>query len=600
MMRLDSDSKGKSVSSKHSRHKMGEENMMNSNSGKSKTIRSGSKHVEKTNGNCDGEGSDSSEELQYGPGIVNRLKTKYLSMTVREYQNRGARPPLSNMRRANSLENLLAAEKTETTNKGFIMSCAKKFETATETVTKSKRLSRGAKPVISRESMKRAHSVESLLRTFKDIVIEENNNSSGTPETYKVSPVKCSGVTELPPPDVVKETLKIFEKSPIAKCKNVTIKPATSTKPSILTEKPKLSCSNAKPMVSPKPIIITQNFKTSNDKNFKHNNIVKNNISSLPPVTPAPRNSKHLSFTPNPPHDKDVQTKALEYKPAKSQEDLKPVNNVYKAVESKPVHIPQETKSSTSVANQEQFKDLSNVTNNKTLESNKYVNNNMNKVLESKPLNSVNKSQECTSIIKNQNSTESHIKAEPKTEQPDVIKIESPKLEFVKSNEIVENNENKNITNLIQKNETNNSVSSKSVSNVALNNIRKSGTSVEFKFPSPKSNSHLPQDRNQVRQVGIIKPIQQPAPPVQVIPPIVDQKNKIETNVITKNQVNQVVLSIKTENVNLWDSKPWHHRQNTMIFNFCNRKDVPDYIENDGLCLHNRNDARVSFLCHLT
>uniref|UniRef100_A0A8D8X336 Uncharacterized protein n=1 Tax=Cacopsylla melanoneura TaxID=428564 RepID=A0A8D8X336_9HEMI len=534
-MRLDcSDSNIKSASNKH-RQKMGEENMMNMNNAKntnlSKSIRSGSKHSEKTNGNCDGETSDSSEELQYGPGIVNRLKTKYLSMTVREYQNRGARPPLSNLRRANSLENLLAAEKTESNtnnnnNKGFIMSCAKKFETATENITKSKRLSRsGAKPVISRESMKRARSVESLLRTFKDIVIEENNNLCTTQET-KVSPVKAPGTTELPPPDVVKETLKIFEKSPVVnKPKNNPIKPTTSSKPNILTEKPKLSCSNAKPVVSPKPIIITQNYKTSNnDKVVKNNVNAKANTSNqTQPVVPISRNStKNVSFATSPPPDKDKD---------------KPVNN------------------------------------------------------------NVNKAQDTSN-------TQS-IKSEIKTEQPDIIKIESPKIvnsDIIISTEVVENNENKNLTNLMKSSESvinNNSESSKSVSNVALNNIRKSGTSVEFKFPCAKSNSYLPQDRNQVRQVGIIKPIQQPAP--QVSPPI-EPTNKIESNVITntntknqvsspKNQVNQVVLSIKTENVNLWDTKPWHTRQNTMIFNFCNRKDVPDYIENDGLCLHNRNDA---------
>ncbi|KAL1455166.1 hypothetical protein WDU94_009278 [Cyamophila willieti] len=513
-MRLDcSDSKIKSVSTKL-RQKMGEENMMNMNNAKnsnlSKSIRSGSKH-EKTNGNCDGEASDSSEELQYGPGIVNRLKTKYLSMTVREYQNRGARPPLSNLRRANSLENLLAAEKTEcnTNNKGFIISCAKKFETATENITKSKRLSRsGAKPVISRESMKRARSVESLLRTFKDIVIEENNNSCTTPET-KVSSMKAPGTTELPPPDVVKETLKIFEKSPVVnKPKNNPIKPTTSSKPNILTEKPKLPCSNAKPVVSPKPIIITQNYKTcNNDKIVKNNVNAKANTSNqTQSVIPITRNStKNVSFATSPPLDKDTD---------------KPINNI------------------------------------------------------------VNRAQD------------SSIKSEIKTEQPDIIKIESPKIVISDtiSNEVVENNENKNLTNLLKSSEsvTNNSVSSKSVSNVALNNIRKSGTSVEFKFPCAKSNSYLPQDRNQVRQVGIIKPLQQPT---QQVSPPVEPVNKIETNVITKNQVNQVVLSIKTENVNLWDSNPWHTRQNTMIFNFCNRKDVPDYIENDGLCLHNRNDA---------
>ena len=46
--------------------------------------------------------SSSSEDLQYGPGIVNKLKNKYLSLTLRE-TNRASRL----LRKANSLENLL-------------------------------------------------------------------------------------------------------------------------------------------------------------------------------------------------------------------------------------------------------------------------------------------------------------------------------------------------------------------------------------------------------------------------------------------------------------------------------------------------------------
>lgn len=523
-MRLDSDNKVKSVSSKP-RHKMGEENIMKNNSKNAKSIRSERKHS--GNKNYDGEASDSSEELQYGPGIVNRLKTKYLSMTVREHQNRGVRPPLSNLRRANSLENLLAAEKTESNNKSFIMSCAKKFETAKENVTaKSNRLSRSeAKPVISRESMKRARSVESLLRTFKDIVIEENSNSCAPQEATKTNPVKMPSAAEFPPPDVVKETLKIFEKCPghtvVIKAKSPLSKPVISTKPNILSEKSKIICSNTKPLVSPKPMILTQNYmKNSSEKVMKPN---VNSSCQNQPLVPLSRNYMNVSVSSSTVYD-----------------NSKPKNNVL-----------------------------------------------------------IN-SQDCTenNVI---NLTESQIiTSENKTEQPKIIKTESLKLENndaananSKTNEIKEKNENKNFSNVMSKESVIDDVTSKSVSNVALNNIRKSGTSVEFKFPCAKNSSYLPQDRNQVRQVGVIKPIQQPAPPPAVNLPVNEPVNKIETNVVSKNPVNQVFLSIKTENVNLWDSKPWHHRQNTMVFNFCNRKDVPDYIENDGLCLHNRNDARV-------
>lgn len=53
------------------------------------------------------EDSDSSEELRYGPGIVSRLKNRYLNLTLRETNNRAGRPSILPLRKATSLENLL-------------------------------------------------------------------------------------------------------------------------------------------------------------------------------------------------------------------------------------------------------------------------------------------------------------------------------------------------------------------------------------------------------------------------------------------------------------------------------------------------------------
>ncbi|KAK0098862.1 hypothetical protein PV326_000797 [Microctonus aethiopoides] len=44
----------------------------------------------------------------------------------------------------------------------------------------------------------------------------------------------------------------------------------------------------------------------------------------------------------------------------------------------------------------------------------------------------------------------------------------------------------------------------------------------------------------------------------------------------------------------LWDTKPWNQQNNTMVFNFSNRKDVPDYIENDGLIIRRKREKTKS------
>ncbi|XP_065081702.1 uncharacterized protein bif isoform X2 [Ochlerotatus camptorhynchus] len=52
---------------------------------------------------------DPSEELKYGPGIVSKLRCRYLSLALRQSANK-QRPSLNNMRRATSLNNLLDEE----------------------------------------------------------------------------------------------------------------------------------------------------------------------------------------------------------------------------------------------------------------------------------------------------------------------------------------------------------------------------------------------------------------------------------------------------------------------------------------------------------
>ncbi|XP_039438843.1 uncharacterized protein LOC120420007 isoform X1 [Culex pipiens pallens] len=52
---------------------------------------------------------DSAEELKYGPGIVSKLRCRYLSLALRQSANK-QRPSLNSMRRATSLNNLLDEE----------------------------------------------------------------------------------------------------------------------------------------------------------------------------------------------------------------------------------------------------------------------------------------------------------------------------------------------------------------------------------------------------------------------------------------------------------------------------------------------------------
>lgn len=80
------------------------------NSQQKQQINSGSKMVamqELLNDNFSFD--DTSEELQYGPGIVSKLRCRYLSLALRQSASK-QRPSLDNLRRATSLNNLLDEE----------------------------------------------------------------------------------------------------------------------------------------------------------------------------------------------------------------------------------------------------------------------------------------------------------------------------------------------------------------------------------------------------------------------------------------------------------------------------------------------------------
>ncbi|XP_043491894.1 serine-rich adhesin for platelets [Polistes fuscatus] len=198
--------------------------------------------------------SDSSEELQYGPGIVNKLKSKYLNLALRETNK--SRATVQRFRRAASLEDLLDREEDSTNEKNatIVVSDRKyaKRNVAGQTSGKTggdryRNASRS-----NETTMKRARSVETLVRyNVNSSSIDDSNLSKmstnasriasrqdpindhivlvdrssvkiesrlsdidrpkATNKPKRIKPVLAE--TERPPPDLVKTTMRIFEGS---------------------------------------------------------------------------------------------------------------------------------------------------------------------------------------------------------------------------------------------------------------------------------------------------------------------------------------------------------------------------------------------------
>lgn len=178
----------------------------------------------------DSSDSDSSEDLHYGPGIVNKLKNRYLSLALRE-NNAKSRPSILTMRKATSLENLLDAEDVDNKPEQRL------FE---KRVNGNAENNRYRSPVRSTELMKRSRSIETISRSdtafvtdnirpkslHEEMLIEKegseswkNHDNIAEKKVFsrlnkpkRITPVMNE--KEKPPADVVKQTKRIFEGRP--------------------------------------------------------------------------------------------------------------------------------------------------------------------------------------------------------------------------------------------------------------------------------------------------------------------------------------------------------------------------------------------------
>ncbi|XP_065214060.1 uncharacterized protein LOC135841158 isoform X2 [Planococcus citri] len=618
--------------------------------------------------------SDSSEELQYGPGIVNKLKTKYLSMTLRENQKKGVRPSLSSMRKATSLDNLLDDDLMNAAEKSYqissVISCVNKLEYSGKETTNCVTLNFST-------DLKRARSMETLhddlakepespkvrsvvvsktkvTNHFKpstkpynnglnllpldsivneDIIIVENTITEVKNEDRKRL---TSENKELPPPDVVKETLKIFEncqkKSSVAKSWNTSKynssprSPEVSSKP-CKTENKIQNC--GKPVLYPKPVISSVDSKL---KRFSpRKSLVETNTNGKSNQITEPDN-KNIDI-----RNGSVQNGFSEMKKPNVKNTYNTKvndNNDIDTRSSSPISVLkinfQTNKSSehraSSPPNIIHFKVENNCSSpngtvSKTEKSRSVLNNVDTKFEKSSSFNHTNSKIEQTNFevsLASTNNTQNHSSPSPVTElfngnHPNTNSIKKP------SEKIVENDipPVKNHTSSIE-----NDAAAVDESNIR-NHTTTNDVDNKFKHDILKPSDGLP-----VRQVGIIRPLVstkvnnvQPALTPQEI-----EKNYINTKksldlleksnvlVVEKEETdsslqNTTSIYSKEQSANsnnspngvnkpstLWFNKPWNQQQNTMVFNFKDRKEVPDYIENDGLLLTTNRDRAKKIL----
>lgn len=148
------------------------------------------------------------EELRYGPGIVKRLKSRYLSLALRDAPRR--RPSV--MRRAASLEHLLDERPPPAPR-------APRPARPSSVVARPAPLA-SLVPLTRRESVKRARSVDALSRLEShEEPLQPPPAPTPRPSGLRAArpprrPTPLLRDAERPPPDVVRSALRKFESAP--------------------------------------------------------------------------------------------------------------------------------------------------------------------------------------------------------------------------------------------------------------------------------------------------------------------------------------------------------------------------------------------------
>ncbi|XP_066256408.1 uncharacterized protein bif isoform X3 [Euwallacea similis] len=290
-------------------------------------------------------GSSDSEDLHYGPGIVNRLRNKYLSLALRE-----SNPRPTILRKATSLENLLdddaghdrekeemfvrrtggnesgsryrsSSRHQETLKRARsveVISRANHEDEPAMTSSMTTKInnrqslhedmlkhSNDEKPILieTARSYKRPHSVESNGEEVGDKFSRRMNRPKRVPPLLNER--------EKPPVDVVKHTKMLFEKRPETRTKkphhtgdvaakvdsfndiivknkvaSKTTKPTIKTSKPVLTDKSKSNTHNHIPRPVAKPIILSDEISKPKTLELSSPRQEKTGFSSLPSPIP--------------------------------------------------------------------------------------------------------------------------------------------------------------------------------------------------------------------------------------------------------------------------------------------------------------------------
>lgn len=564
------------------------------------------------------------DSFKYGPGFVSKLRYRYLSLTLRQTSVSKQRPSLAQMRRSTSLNNLLDEEtddhcqdgvqgdenadmkesEVNTVNgngnnnsvaqenqKNHILNGIEKPLTEAYPPPSDGHHVRSSRSVDKSLNLKRARSVEAILRYDNtawerdiqkdhieaapvkqphEVTIEDKIQSARErPQSHP--PKRLTSLIdddERPPPGICKQTMRIFEASANRK-RNLATRPIgqeIANKVALFKCQEKPAVASKKPIIhpritSPKPIHhLNNNSNNASSKTMNNSekfakfakektvlpkldiNIIKNNLETKSNGSWSPADNKD-----------SYRNSKLDYSPAHSDSSLSSTPNVLSPFR-----------------------------------------NSMSPQLNEQPAKKLDPT--ASPLISSLSSKLNNLHMETST--PKAYNKSNNLLKIVdEPADDKDTSDNKHDNNNVEvKSAHDDALSPKTVMSFIPKINNNVGTNGKLNHDkSPVDNGEI---RSVKENVVITKPAQAPPPPPYTaksqpsrdnndkssfVPPVSDSKNVVDSSEST-------VAPKWTVKKKSWSAQNDDAPANTIVFNFSDRKDVPDYIEHDGLILRRKRE----------
>lgn len=536
------------------------------------------------------EGEEDSDSFKYGPGFVSKLRYRYLSLTLRQTSVSKQRPSLAQLRRSTSLNNLLDEEtdeqdqrqenadtkanianaingnsndsvalenqKNHIRNNGIEKPLAEQHPPPSDGHANG-HPTRTSRSIDKSLNLKRARSVEAILRydhsawerdvqkdhiengstkVSSEITIEDKIQSArDRPQTQP--PKRLTSLIdddERPPAGICKQTMRIFEASVNKKRNSVTrpIGQEVASKVAIFKCQEKPAIASRKPNIHPR--ITSPKLNNTNMNNSEKFAMFTKEKTVLPKldINIIKNNLETKSNGSwSPADNKDAYRNKMDNSPVLSDSSLSSTPNVMSPFRNS---MSPDPKKSDTVASP-LITTLSSKLNNLHME---------------------------TSTPKAYNKSNNLLKI---ADDPDTVKADKDSVDNKHNGEVKSANDDVEAPKTVM-----------SFSPKINNNVGTNGKSTPAEVISEVKNS------------VITKPTQAPPPPPPYVPRSRDNGDK--SSFASDSNSTEAAAPKWTVKKKSWAAQGDEAVANTIVFNFSDRKDVPDYIEHDGLILRRKRE----------